>query len=60
MMVLIGWGGIVNFVDSWVYDGAVEIYVLDVEMVWKLWEVNLEVFWNIIGWMLEVNGWGFW
>lgn len=60
MMVLIGWGGIVNFVDSWVYDGVVEIYVLDVEMVRKLWEVNLEVFWNIIGWMLEVNGWGFW
>ncbi|NET89246.1 MAG: magnesium chelatase subunit H [Kamptonema sp. SIO1D9] len=60
MTALIGWGGTVNFTDSWVYDQAAETYALDAEMAAKLREANPEAFRNIVGRMLEANGRGFW
>ncbi|MGB5900136.1 MAG: magnesium chelatase subunit H [Geitlerinemataceae cyanobacterium] len=60
MTALMGWGGTVNFQDSWVYDGAAETYALDAEMAKKLQAANPEAFRNIVGRMLEANGRGFW
>jgi len=60
MTALIGWGGTVDFTDSWVYDQAVETYALDAEMAAKLRKANPEAFRNIVGRMLEANGRGFW
>lgn len=60
MTALIGWGGTVDFTDNWVYDQAVDTYVLDQEMANKLREANPEAFRNIVGRMLEANGRGFW
>ena len=60
MTALIGWGGTVNFQDSWVYDGAAETYAFDAEMAQKLQAANPEAFRNIIGRMLEANGRGLW
>ncbi len=60
MTALIGWGGTVDFQDSWVYDQAAETYALDSEMANKLREANPEAFRNIVSRMLEANGRGFW
>lgn len=60
MTALIGWGGTVDFTDNWVYDQAVDTYVLDQDMANKLREANPEAFRNIVGRMLEANGRGFW
>ncbi|MEG4228246.1 cobaltochelatase subunit CobN [Microcoleus sp. N9_B2] len=60
MTALIGWGGTVDFTDSWVYDQAADTYALDREMAQKLREANPEAFRNIVGRMLEANGRGFW
>ncbi|GAB4283095.1 MAG: magnesium chelatase subunit H [Oscillatoriaceae cyanobacterium] len=60
MTALIGWGGTVDFQESWVYDQAAETYALDPEMVAKLRASNPEAFRNIVGRMLEANGRGFW
>lgn len=60
MTALIGWGGTTDFTDNWVYDQAVDTYVLDQEMANKLREANPEAFRNIVGRMLEANGRGFW
>src|SRR5919202_856158 len=60
MTALIGWGGTVDFTDSWVYDQAADTYALDVEMAKKLREANPEAFRNVVGRMLEAHGRGFW
>ncbi|MGA9378716.1 MAG: magnesium chelatase subunit H [Phormidium sp.] len=60
MTALIGWGGVADFTDDWVYDQAAETYALDAEMAEKLRKANPEAFRNIIGRMLEANGRGFW
>lgn len=60
MTALIGWGGTTDFTDNWVYDQAVDTYVLDQAMANKLREANPEAFRNIVGRMLEANGRGFW
>ncbi|MGI0479249.1 cobaltochelatase subunit CobN [Geminocystis sp. CENA526] len=60
MTALIGWGGTTDFTDNWVYDQAVDTYVLDQDMANKLREANPEAFRNIVGRMLEANGRGFW
>ncbi|MDY7015943.1 MAG: cobaltochelatase subunit CobN, partial [Cyanobacteriota bacterium] len=60
MTALLGWGGTVNFTDTWVYDCAAETYALDPQMAAKLREANPEAFRNIVGRMLEANGRGFW
>jgi magnesium chelatase subunit H len=60
MTALIGWGGTVNFQDSWVYDQASETYALDPEMAQTLRDANPEAFRNIVGRMLEAHGRGFW
>lgn len=60
MTALIGWGGTVNFQDSWVYDQASQTYALDPEMAKTLREANPEAFRNIVGRMLEAHGRGFW
>jgi magnesium chelatase subunit H len=60
MTALIGWGGTVDFTDSWVYDQAADTYALDAEMAKKLREANPEAFRNIVGRMLEAHGRGFW
>lgn len=60
MTALIGWGGTVDFQESWVYDQSAETYALDPEMAAKLRKSNPEAFRNIIGRMLEAHGRGFW
>ncbi|HEY9605932.1 MAG TPA: magnesium chelatase subunit H [Allocoleopsis sp.] len=60
MTALIGWGGTVDFTDSWVYDQAADTYALDPEMAQKLREANPEAFRNVVGRMLEAHGRGFW
>ncbi|PSB21272.1 magnesium chelatase subunit H [Phormidesmis priestleyi ULC007] len=60
MTALIGWGGTVDFQESWVYDQAAETYALDAEMANKLRSANPEAFRNIVSRMLEANGRGFW
>ena len=60
MTALIGWGGTVDFTDSWVYDQAADTYALAPEMAQKLRDANPEAFRNIVGRMLEANGRGFW
>jgi magnesium chelatase subunit H len=60
MTALIGWGGTVDFQESWVYDQSAETYALDSEMAEKLRKSNPEAFRNIIGRMLEAHGRGFW
>jgi magnesium chelatase subunit H len=60
MTALIGWGGTVNFQESWVYDQAADTYALDPEMAAKLRQANPEAFRNIVGRMLEAHGRGFW
>jgi magnesium chelatase subunit H len=60
MTALMGWGGTVEFKDSWVYDQASDTYALDPEMAEKLRKANPEAFRNIIGRMLEAQGRGFW
>ena len=60
MTALIGWGGTVDFTDSWVYDQAADTYALDAEMAQKLRSANPEAFRNIVGRMLEAHGRGFW
>jgi magnesium chelatase subunit H len=60
MTALIGWGGTVNFTDSWVYDQAAQTYAFDAEMAKKLREANPEAFRNIVGRMIEAHGRGFW
>jgi magnesium chelatase subunit H len=60
MTALIGWGGTVDFQESWVYDQAAETYALDAEMAEKLRKANPEAFRNVIGRMLEAHGRGFW
>jgi magnesium chelatase subunit H len=60
MTALIGWGGTVDFQESWVYDQSAETYALDPEMAAKLRKYNPEAFRNIIGRMLEAHGRGFW
>ena len=60
MTALIGWGGTVDFTDSWVYDQAADTYALDAEMAKKLREANPEAFRNVVGRMLEAHGRGFW
>jgi magnesium chelatase subunit H len=60
MTALIGWGGTVDFRESWVYDQAAETYALDPAMAQKLQDANPEAFRNIIGRMLEAHGRDFW
>ncbi|MGA7935123.1 MAG: magnesium chelatase subunit H [Kovacikia sp.] len=60
MTALIGWGGTVNFQESWVYDQAADTYALDPEMAAKLRKANPEAFRNVVGRMLEAHGRGFW
>ncbi|MBE9116179.1 magnesium chelatase subunit H [Lusitaniella coriacea LEGE 07157] len=60
MTALIGWGGTVDFTDSWVYNQASDTYALDAEMAQKLRQANPEAFRNIVGRMLEAHGRGFW
>ncbi len=60
MTALIGWGGTVDFTESWVYDQAADTYALDPEMAQKLRDANPEAFRNIVGRMLEAHGRGFW
>ncbi len=60
MTALIGWGGTVDFTDSWVYDQAADTYAFDAEMAQKLRESNPEAFRNLVGRMLEAHGRGFW
>jgi magnesium chelatase subunit H len=60
MTALIGWGGTIDFQESWVYDQAADTYALDAEMAKKLQESNPEAFRNIVARMLEAHGRGFW
>jgi magnesium chelatase subunit H len=60
MTALIGWGGTVDFRESWVYDRASDTYALDPEMAKRLRDANPEAFRNIVGRMLEAHGRGFW
>lgn len=60
MTALIGWGGTVDFRESWVYDQAADTYALDPEMAQKLRDANPEAFRNIVGRMLEAHGRDFW
>ncbi len=60
MTALIGWGGTVDFQESWVYDQAAATYALDSEMAERLRKSNPEAFRNIISRMLEAQGRGFW
>lgn len=60
MTALIGWGGTVDFQESWVYDQAADTYALDSEMAKQLQAANPEAFRNIVGRMLEAHGRGFW
>jgi magnesium chelatase subunit H len=60
MTALIGWGGTVDFQESWVYDQAADTYALDAEMAERLRKANPEAFRNVIGRMLEAHGRGFW
>ena len=60
MTALIGWGGTVDFQESWVYDQSAETYAFDPEMAEKLRKSNPEAFRNIVGRMLEAHGRGFW
>jgi len=60
MTALIGWGGTVDFTDSWVYDQAANTYALDAEMAQKLRDANPEAFRNLVSRMLEAHGRGFW
>ena len=60
MTALIGWGGTVDFTESWVYDQAADTYAFDPEMAQKLQDANPEAFRNIVGRMLEAHGRGFW
>ncbi|HEY9845981.1 MAG TPA: cobaltochelatase subunit CobN, partial [Candidatus Caenarcaniphilales bacterium] len=60
LTALIGWGGTVDFCESWVYDQAAETYALDPVMAQKLREANPEAFRNIVGRMLEAHGRDFW
>ncbi|MBV8887363.1 MAG: magnesium chelatase subunit H [Chroococcidiopsidaceae cyanobacterium CP_BM_RX_35] len=60
LTALIGWGGTVDFTDSWVYDQAAATYAFDAVMAQKLRAANPEAFRNIVGRMLEANGRGFW
>ncbi|MEB3830030.1 magnesium chelatase subunit H [Phormidium sp. CCY1219] len=60
MTALMGWGGTVEFKDSWVYDQASDTYALDPAMADKLRKANPEAFRNIIGRLLEAQGRGFW
>ncbi|OLP18135.1 magnesium chelatase subunit H [Leptolyngbya sp. 'hensonii'] len=60
MTALIGWGGTVDFQESWVYNQAADTYALDAAMAEKLRQANPEAFRNIVGRMLEAHGRGFW
>jgi magnesium chelatase subunit H len=60
MTALIGWGGTANFQDDWVYDQAVDTYMLDAAMAKKLRDANPEAFRNIIGRAIEAHGRGLW
>ena len=60
MTALIGWGGTVDFTDSWVYEQAADTYAFDAQMAQKLQDANSEAFRNIVGRMLEAHGRGFW
>ena len=60
MTALIGWGGTVDFQESWVYDQSAETYAFDPEMAEKLRKSNPEAFRNIVARMLEAHGRGFW
>jgi magnesium chelatase subunit H len=60
MTALIGWGGTVDFQETWVYDQAADTYALDAAMAAKLQAANPEAFRNVVGRMLEAHGRGFW
>merc|ERR1719171_3233758 len=60
MAALVGWGGTVGFSDAFVYDQAVETYVLDEGMAEKLRKNNPEAFRNVLRRFIEANGRGLW
>jgi cobalamin biosynthesis Mg chelatase CobN len=60
MTALVGWSSTAGFQDQWVYDGAVERYVLDEKMAQKLMDNNPEAMRNVVKRMLEANGRGYW
>ncbi len=60
MTALIGWGGTVDFQESWVYEQAADTYAFDPEMAETLRKANPEAFRNVVGRMLEAHGRGFW
>ena len=60
MTALVGWGGTVGFSDAFVYDQAVETYVLDEGMAEKLRKNNPEAFRNVLRRFIEANGRGLW
>ena len=60
MTALIGWGGTIDFQETWVYDQAADTYALNDAMASQLQAANPEAFRNIVGRMLEAKGRGFW
>jgi len=60
MTALIGWGGTVGFSDAFVYDQAVETYVLDEDMAQTLRRNNPDAFKNVLQRFIEASGRGLW
>merc|ERR1711871_1582322 len=60
MTALVGWGGTVGFSDAFVYDQAVETYVLDEDMAQTLRRNNPDAFKNVLQRFIEASGRGLW
>lgn len=55
-----GWSATTNSVESWVYQGVAETYVLDEEMRERMAKLNPHAAAGMVRRLLEANGRGFW
>ena len=60
MTAAVGWGGTTGFKADWVWEQAVETYVLDGEVANALKKSNPEAFRNVVKRALEAAGRGLW
>jgi magnesium chelatase subunit H len=60
MTALLGWGGVADFGDDFVYEQAADQYALNEEIAQRLRQSNPEAFRNIVGRLLEAAGRGIW
>ncbi|KAK4533792.1 hypothetical protein CCYA_CCYA19G4674 [Cyanidiococcus yangmingshanensis] len=60
MTALLGWGGVADFGDNFVYEQAADQYALNEDIARKLRKHNPEAFRNIVGRLLEAAGRGIW